>query len=138
MRAWAPLIVVLFVSVGCSSTGDACEERDAVAASLNTLGNTPVLSFGGDSDQSPLAAWTEMFETFAADFDDLAETEPEGFDEEIADVQTTIDDLQTLLASDDAGSVERRPRLAMLYAQLRGGVNSLLSELDSACAGRVP
>lgn len=113
-----------------------CEEREAVAASWNTVGNTPVLSFGGDSDR-PLAEWSEVFETFAADFADLAETEPEGLDEEIAEVQTTIDEMRTFLASEDADPVVDRPALAMLYARL-AEVNPLLSELDSACTENAP
>ena len=59
---------------------------------------------------------------------------PEAVDDEVANAQTAIDGLNTLLASKDADSPEKRPRLFSFIARLDDKVASLFRAMDKACA----
>jgi hypothetical protein len=64
----------------------------------------------------------------------MMEGAPEAVDDEVANAQTAIDELDTLLASKDADSPENRSRLPSLIARLDHRVPSLFRAMDAACA----
>jgi hypothetical protein len=64
----------------------------------------------------------------------MMEGAPEAVDDEVANAQTAIDELDAFLASKDADSAENRPRLSFLIARLDDKVPSLFRSMDAACA----
>jgi hypothetical protein len=64
----------------------------------------------------------------------MMEGAPEAVDDEVANAQTAIDELDAFLASKDADSTENRPHLSLLIARLYDKVSSLFRAMDAACA----
>jgi hypothetical protein len=103
-------------------------------ASWNALHNTPVITVKPDSDASLIAPWVAAYEAFRTRVESMMEGAPEAVDDEVANAQTAIDELDTLLASKDADSTENRPGLFSLIARLDDKVASLFGSMDAACA----
>jgi hypothetical protein len=103
-------------------------------ASWNALHNTPVITVKPDSEASLIAPWVAAYEAFRTHVESMMEGAPEAVDDEVANAQTAIDELNTLLASKDADSTGNRPRLASLIARLDDKVGSLFRSMDAACA----
>jgi hypothetical protein len=103
-------------------------------ASWNAVHNTPVITAKPDSDASLIAPWVAAYEAFRTRVESMMEGAPEAVDDEVANAQTAIDELDTLLASKDADSPENRSRLPSLIARLDHRVPSLFRAMDAACA----
>jgi hypothetical protein len=105
-----------------------------VTASWNALHNTAVITVKPNSDASVIAPWVAAYEAFRTRVESMMEGAPEAVDDEVANAQTAIDELNAFLASNDADSSEKRPRLAFLYASLNDRVATLFRSMDAACA----
>jgi len=103
-------------------------------ASWNALHNTPVITVKPHSDASLVASWVAAYEAFRTVVESMMEGAPEAVDDEVANAQTAIDELDALLESKDADSIENRLRLSGLIARLDHRVPSLFRAMDAACA----
>jgi hypothetical protein len=103
-------------------------------ASWNALHNTPVITVKPDSDASLIAPWVAAYEAFRTRVESMMEGAPEAVDDEVANAQTAIDELNALLASNDADSSENRPRLSVLISLFHRALASLFRSMDVACA----
>jgi hypothetical protein len=133
MRGCTSAIELLLVVTACTHGPSSCEQRATAMASWNALHNTPVITVKPDSDASLTAPWVAAYETFRTRVESMMEGAPEAVDDEVANAQTAIDELDTLLASKDADSTENQPRLASLIARLDDKVASLFRSMDGAC-----
>jgi hypothetical protein len=134
MRGCSSAIALLLVVTACTRGPSSCEQRATARASWNALHNTPVITIERDSDASRIAPWVAAYEPFRTRVESMMEGAPEAVDDEVANAQTAIDELDTLLASKDADSTENRPRLSLLIARLDDKVGSLFRSMDAACA----
>jgi hypothetical protein len=126
--------LVLVVTACTHGRPSSCEQRATARESWNALHNTPVITVKPDSDASLIAPWVAAYEAFRTDVESMMEGAPEAVDDEVANSQTAIDDLDALLASKDADSTESRSRLSSLIARLDDKVASLFRSMDAACA----
>jgi hypothetical protein len=109
-------------------------EQRATATSWNALHNTPEITVKPHSDASLIAPWVAAYEAFRTHVASMMEGAPEAVDDEVANAQTAIDELDAFLASKDADSTENRPHLSLLIARLYDKVSSLFRAMDAACA----
>jgi len=133
MRGCTSAIAILLVVTACTHGSSSCEQRATTMASWTALRNTPVITVKPDSDASLIAPWVAAYEAFRTRVESIMEGAPEAVDDEVANAQTAIDELDALFASKDADSTENRPRLSLLIARLYDKVASLLRAMDAAC-----
>ena len=81
-----------------------------------------------------MGPWVAAYGDFKTDLAGLVEAAPPEFDEEIANAQAAVDELDALLASGEADSIEARPRLSALHAEFTDAVHRLFESMESACA----
>jgi hypothetical protein len=134
MRGCTSAMALLLVVTACTHGPSSCEQRATAMASWDALHNTAVITIKPNSDASIIAPWVAAYEAFRARVESMMEGAPEAVDDEVANAQTAIDELDTLLASKDADSTENRPRLSLLLARLNDRVSSLFRSMDAACA----
>jgi hypothetical protein len=134
MRGCTSAIALLLVVTACTHGPSSCEQRATAVASWQRLKNTAVIRIERFSNASPIAQWVAAYEAFRTDVESTMEGAPEAVDDEAANAQTAIDELDALLASKDADSTENRQRLSLLIARLYDRVASLFRAMDAACA----
>ena len=134
MRGCTSPIALLLVVTACTRGPSSCEQRAMAMASWNALHNTAVITVKPNSDASLIAPWVAAYEAFRTDVESMMEGAPEAVDDELANAQTAIDQLDAFLESKDADSQENRLRLSGLIAQLDHRVDSLFRAMDAACS----
>jgi hypothetical protein len=134
MRGCTSAIALLLVVTACTHGPSSCEQRATATASWNALHNTPEITVKPHSDASLIAPWVAAYEAFRTHVASMMEGAPEAVDDEVANAQTAIDELDAFLASKDADSTENRPHLSLLIARLYDKVSSLFRAMDAACA----
>jgi hypothetical protein len=115
-RVCTSAIALLLMVTACTHEPSSCEQRARAVASWQRLKNTAVLRIEGFSNASPIASWVAAYEALRTDVEGMMEGAPEAVDDEVANAQTAIDELDALLASNDADSRENRARLFLLIA----------------------
>jgi hypothetical protein len=133
-RVCTSAIALLLMVTACTHEPSSCEQRARAVASWQRLKNTAVLRIEGFSNASPIAPWVAAYEALRTDVEGMMEGAPEAVDDEVANAQTAIDELNVLLASNDADSSENRPRLSFLIATFYRALASLFRSMDAACA----
>ena len=133
-RVCTSAIGLLLMVTACTQQTSSCEQRARAVASWQRLKNTAVLRIEGFSNASPIAPWVAAYEALRTDVEGMIEGAPEAVDDEVANAQTAIDELNALLASNDADSRENRPRLSVLIATFYRALASLFRSMDAACA----
>lgn len=133
-RGGTSAITLLLMVTACTHEPSSCEQRAKAVASWQRLKNTAVLRIEGNSNASPIAPWVAAYEALRTEAESMMEGAPQAVDDEVANAQTAIDDLNALLASNDAESTENRPRLSFLIATFYRALASLFRSMDAACA----
>lgn len=134
MRRCTSAIALFLLVTACTHGPSSCEQRATAMASWNALHATAVITVKPDSDASLIAPWVAAYEAFRTRVESMMEGAPEAVDDEVANAQTAIDGLNTLLASNDPDSRENRPRFSLLIARFDDRVASLFRAMDKACA----
>src|SRR4029450_1466455 len=104
MRGCTSAIALLLVVMACTQGPSSCEQRATAMASWNALHTTAVITVKPHSDASLIAPWVAAYEAFRTDVESMMEGAPEAVDDEVANAQTAIDELDTLLASREGGA----------------------------------
>jgi hypothetical protein len=133
-RVCTSAIALLLMVTACTHEPSSCEQRARAVASWQRLKNTAVLTIEGNSNASPIAPWVAAYEALRTDVEGMMEGAPQAVDDEVANAQTAIDELNALLASNDADSRENRPRLSVLISLFHRSLASLFRSMDAACA----